>query len=103
MNGIIYLKMDIIYNLVAIHSVRHPKVPSILKQQLVNQCSIMYNCAQLNPKKTTLCTAQKSAQLRKKVPEFRHFAQCAMAKWLLGAYFARNINSRFHENLIPRK
>ena len=60
MNGIIYLKMDIIYNLVAIHSVRHPKVPSILKQQLVNQCSIMYYCAQFNPKKTTMCTAQKA-------------------------------------------
>ena len=74
--------MDNIYNCVDIHSVRHPKVASILKQQLANQCSIMYNCAQFNAKKTTLCTAQKSAQLRKIVPEFRHFAQCATSKWL---------------------
>ena len=83
MNGIIYSKMDNIYNCVDIHSVRHPKVASILKQQLANQCSIMYNCAQFNAKKTTLCTAQKSAQLRKIVPEFRHFAQCATSKWLM--------------------
>ena len=42
----------------------------------------MYICAQFNPKKTTLRTAQKSAQLRKIVPKFRHFAQCATSKWL---------------------
>ena len=87
--------MDNIYNCVDIHSVRHPKVASILKQQLANQCSIMYNCAQFNAKKTTLCTAQKSAQLRKIVPEFRHFAQCATSKWLCAAecevyFYVRN-------------
>ena len=80
MNGIIYSKMDRIYNCADIHSVRHPKVASILRQQLANQCNSMYNCAQCNPKKTTLWTAQKSAQLRKIVPEIEHFAQCATSK-----------------------